>query len=299
MSTTAPNAPTDVTDLLHDGDFGSKVLTMTPEAAQRWLDEINTQNRPLSAGTVRLLASAIEAGGWKLTHQGIALDTDLSLLDGQHRLAAIAQADTPVPVYVSWGLERDTFAVIDTNRRRTAADVIGMSDLDIPNRHIASAISRLLNFKAQGGSLSDATESRTYVSNAELLAVIDSLGEDRVAQASRIGQHFTKLGGTSVGVFAYDVLGSGAPEDLLVSSFLTPIEKGIGLMSDRDPRYAAKAYIERAATGKRTAKVRAEVSAMLTKAWNSWVQGEERKVFKTPSEFVDAKPVPAGFSVEG
>ena len=47
-------------------------------------------------------------------------------MDGQHRLAAIVEADLPVEVTVFTEVEPDTFDVLDTGKRRNAADVLAI-----------------------------------------------------------------------------------------------------------------------------------------------------------------------------
>ncbi|MBO0840934.1 MAG: hypothetical protein J2O49_08965 [Sciscionella sp.] len=104
----------------------SKVQQITPDKAQRWLDEANTHNRPLSAGQVRLFADAMLRGDWKVTHQGIGFDADGTLIDGQHRLAAVVEAGIPVEMTVITDAPTDTFDVLDTGRRRGAADALAI-----------------------------------------------------------------------------------------------------------------------------------------------------------------------------
>src|SRR5207249_3305120 len=77
----------------------SRVQTITPARAAQWL-EANTTNRPLSRAVVRSFAEAMRRGEWLVTHQGIAFDLNSALVDGQHRLAAIIEADLPVELTV-------------------------------------------------------------------------------------------------------------------------------------------------------------------------------------------------------
>jgi hypothetical protein len=86
----------------------------------------NTANRPLSRSTVRGFAEAMRRGEWLVTHQGIAFDTNGVLVDGQHRLAAIIEADLPVEVTVFTEVGSDSFDVLDTGKRRNAADVLAI-----------------------------------------------------------------------------------------------------------------------------------------------------------------------------
>lgn len=53
----------------------SKVQTVTPAKAEEWLGA-NAQNRPQSSRVVQGFAEAMRRGEWRVTHQGIAFDTD-------------------------------------------------------------------------------------------------------------------------------------------------------------------------------------------------------------------------------
>jgi hypothetical protein len=101
------------------------VQRITPGKAAQWL-AANTANRPLSRSTVRSFAEAMRRGDWLVTHQGVAFDTDGVLVDGQHRLAAIVEAELAVEMTVFSEVEPDTFDVLDTGKRRNAADVLAI-----------------------------------------------------------------------------------------------------------------------------------------------------------------------------
>jgi hypothetical protein len=80
----------------------------------------------LSRPTVRAFAEAMARGDWMVTHQGIAFDVHGVLVDGQHRLAAIVEAGVPVEMMVFTDVTEGTFDVLDTGRRRNAADVLAV-----------------------------------------------------------------------------------------------------------------------------------------------------------------------------
>ncbi len=103
----------------------SRVQTITPKKAAEYLQR-NTANRPLSQRTVRDFAQAMRRGEWRVTHQGIAFDTTGALVDGQHRLAAIVEADLPVELTVFSEVPVGAFDVLDTGKRRNAADVLAI-----------------------------------------------------------------------------------------------------------------------------------------------------------------------------
>ena len=48
------------------------------------------------------------------------------LIDGQHRLAAVVDADVPVAMTVYTEVDDGTFDVLDTGKRRNAADVLAI-----------------------------------------------------------------------------------------------------------------------------------------------------------------------------
>jgi hypothetical protein len=103
----------------------SRVQKISPEKAIELL-AANTANRPFSRSTVQAFAEAMRRGDWLVTHQAIAVGSNGVLVDGQHRLAAVIEADLPVEMTVFTEVEPDTFDVLDTGRRRNAADVLAI-----------------------------------------------------------------------------------------------------------------------------------------------------------------------------
>lgn len=103
----------------------SKVQKINPSRAAVML-EANTSNRPLSRSTVRGFADAMRRGEWLVTHQGVAFDTAGVLVDGQHRLAAVIEADVSVEMTVFTEVPAGTFDVLDTGKKRNAADVLAI-----------------------------------------------------------------------------------------------------------------------------------------------------------------------------
>lgn len=105
----------------------ARVMEVTPEQALVWLDG-NIHNRPLRQRRVDDLAAAIERGEWALNGDAIRFDANGILLDGQHRLWAIAQSETTVESLVVRGLDRATQETIDLGARRNLSDVLRLRD---------------------------------------------------------------------------------------------------------------------------------------------------------------------------
>lgn len=104
----------------------SPSTTITPDMAKKLLAG-NDNNRPMSERHVTVLAGAMKRGEWMLTGESIKLADDGTLLDGQHRLAAIVQSNTAVPMTIVKGVDKAAFHVIDTNSKpRGAADIMAI-----------------------------------------------------------------------------------------------------------------------------------------------------------------------------
>jgi len=99
------------------------VMDVTPDLACRWL-EANTQNRAINPAHVDSLARDMKAGRWHLTHQGIAFDTHGLLVDGQHRLWAVLEADMTVTMRVFFNQPPENRCVLDTGQRRSNFDIL-------------------------------------------------------------------------------------------------------------------------------------------------------------------------------
>lgn len=96
----------------------SETITVTPEMAKKWLATNTKGNRPTSSRVVGCYARDMAAGRWQLTHQGIAFNKTGELVDGQHRLAAIVEADVPVEMVVSTGFDVEYDSPLDQGRVR-------------------------------------------------------------------------------------------------------------------------------------------------------------------------------------
>lgn len=105
--------------------INTRIAAVTPELAAAWLEK-NTINRPLRRTVVDTLRQAYERGEHRLTHQGIAFANTGELLDGQHRLTAVAQMPKgfSIQMMVTTGLPPVAFESIDQGLKRSHSDVL-------------------------------------------------------------------------------------------------------------------------------------------------------------------------------
>lgn len=106
----------------------TQVIKVTPAIAREWL-QFNTINRPLRRTVVDGYKATYIRGEYVLTHQGIAFAETGELLDGQHRLTAIAELPEHYSflLNVTRGLSVEAFKGIDQGLKRTHSDVLGVS----------------------------------------------------------------------------------------------------------------------------------------------------------------------------
>jgi hypothetical protein len=100
-------------------------VTVTPTQAATWLTRNHPRNRPLDRVHVKRLAGAILAGKWKQTAETVQSDEDGYLVNGQHRLTAIVQANRPASLLVAMGVDREAIEAMDQGKVRSTADTLG------------------------------------------------------------------------------------------------------------------------------------------------------------------------------
>lgn len=101
--------------------MSATIEMIDPEQAFKYLSTA-IDNRDIRQAKVSAFASAMKAGLWHLTHQGIAFDRDGRLVDGNHRLWAIVESKLVIKMLVARGVEKDSVSAIDTGTARTYAD---------------------------------------------------------------------------------------------------------------------------------------------------------------------------------
>ena len=89
------------------------IVDITPELAESWLEAGKT-NRLVSERRIDNFAAQMEAGQWRLNHNGIAFAENGTLLDGLHRLRAVIRSGKTVPMIVVVNEPHENAAAIDS-----------------------------------------------------------------------------------------------------------------------------------------------------------------------------------------
>ena len=133
---------------------------ITPEIAAEYLKMNYDRQRTIRAVWVRGLSMALKAGEFEPTHQGIAFDEEGCLIDGQHRLTAIALAGTGAWLLVTRGMPRKAILATDLHAKRKPEDQIRIADGDLNPSSLDVAIARMM---ATGAIQSSSNESPKYL----------------------------------------------------------------------------------------------------------------------------------------
>jgi hypothetical protein len=113
-------------DLTSSGELTTFPALITPDFARDAL-EINVINRPLNEWHVKELMWDIDNGLWKTTHQGLGFNRARHMPDGQHRCTAVVRTNKSIVSLVTFNLEIDYYAPIDTGDVRQPRHQLGLT----------------------------------------------------------------------------------------------------------------------------------------------------------------------------
>lgn len=206
-----------------------QMTTVTPEMAIDWLDSSNNGNRRLRVWWAEAMAAAIRRGEWITTHQGIAFSESGRLIDGQHRLKAIALANRQVDVFVFNGVPEQAFSVLDIGVKRTVADTTGLSKK-------TSEAARFLTALKFGGSYTP-----TLVS-AVAAAGVEEIHERLQAYCSTTRAIFSSAPVRSAAVL---LVMDGYPEEVVFKAYADTLNQRFDVMTP-----VAQSFVRQVIAGK-------------------------------------------------
>lgn len=251
------------------GNVSITIQTITPGLAKKWLETTNTNNRNLRKRKVSQYAAMMTRGQWLADGDTYKWDVNGVLLDGQHRLAAIVEANHTVKdAVVMHGLPPESFKVLDSGMMRTPGDALGNNVAS--KGHKASAI-RLLYVIELMEADPRRSDNMTAVTRTDI--------SDYYADYTADMDHCTKMGDKIYSAFkggnrsawiAFVHLAQKA-SPLHAEEFLEGVLSGANL-DKNDARLALRNWL---ANARRLPTAGAHLG-MLIKAWNNWMTGVTR-----------------------
>lgn len=219
---------------LKGNNIKTEIQTVTPKQAAKWLE--GHQNiRAINHRQVDAIANDIRNGNWKVTHQGICFDENGKLVDGQHRLHAIVEANQPVRIMVSIVPGITAQDPIDEGRRRSLTVLTGH------NTKVIAALGVLRQFEA-------GQQIHRPMTLAESLEMYDHHEETfKAIQGSGVWSRYMTGGVVAACVWAWPC----DPDK--VREFMKQLSTG-EMIQRGDPSYAFRNWAQRDA-GRRHADV--------------------------------------------
>lgn len=201
--------------------------TITPAMARKYL-EANYNNRPIRGSWVDELVGKILRGQWEFTHQGIAFDVTGRLVDGQHRLMAIAQSGVACDALVTRDLADGVYRNIDAGKSRSLSDRIHLTDESQHHNAIAVSIMRSYVMAALGKN----PPPQELIEN-QFLGMADEVME--VTEAFRTRQKYLTTGPIGAAIACYMTKKRGRGRDFLRSLLSgASLEEGSPILLLRD-----------------------------------------------------------------
>jgi hypothetical protein len=215
------------------------IESITPAMARTLLERHlkPDRQRPMSESVVESYARAMRAGHWILTHQGIAIDDEGELVDGQHRLSAVAISGVTVKMMVTRDIPHNgksddvlTIDVIDRGHERGVGQQLQLRH-GVTNGNLTAGVLRgILWLAAQSRKL---MVGKFQVGFA--MRVMDHYGDEVNYCISNRSRDFAVRNAPVIAASAFAM--KGCPDS--VKPFYTALATGEGLRAG-DPALTAR-----------------------------------------------------------
>jgi hypothetical protein len=273
----------------------TEILKVTPEMAGKWLED-NLVNRNIRPKVVAAYRRDMEEGRWHFTGEPLQRSVSGALLNGQHRLTALASADVKyVEMLVVSGLPESAQTLMDQGVARTISDALTINHGHIKNVTIVAGIARWMVVCDEVGPHFTPSSLRTKVSAAEAVAKFNEephLFERAGEESSTLRKYL--LGSPTAMGYAWLQLFRVDPSACV--EFFAGI-RDMEWSMPNDPRKAALRRIH-LMHGDEDVKMNIENAVMqvsvLTRAWNAWRKEEEMETINIRSRtgiILPVKPI--------
>jgi hypothetical protein len=249
-------------------------VAVTPQQASDWHERTNVGNRKMSTTVVARYATDMRNGLWRHpTGEAIIFDSLGRLQQGQHRLAAVVESGCTITFLVVNGADPDDFKVLDQGKRRMAGDILGMSGF--ANARLAASTARFTLLISQfrdkpWANISEMTQQRVVE-----FALTHQAAIEYGMSCGNVARKKALLPDSQYGALAA-FLSINSPAMTEWENFHERVASG-ELLREGDPAFALRRWAinRRTISGSSAGQV---VTAIITKAWNAYVQNRSIKV---------------------
>lgn len=246
-----------------------RVVEITPEEAIDLLDTNYEGQRRVKKQNVDKLVEVMRSGKWDpYVGDLIRVTRDGILIDGQHRLTAVVEAETPCESLYSDSYDIRDFPFVDTGLSRSAADVIGSV---ASGTETAALVKAILNWREFGLNY-----RRVFVaphSNGVIAETYREIGcaVDEAVRGGRSIYEGLGVKGSRLGVSLFFYLANMVDPEAL--------DKFSAASRDDTKMVIVRTFFLRAAAaGKKLGPQ--DIFSVLSTAWNDGLTGRARKVYR-------------------
>ena len=248
------------------------IETLTPADAKDLL-AANVNNRVLRPDRIAQYAQDMANGDWTLTGEPLIFARDGQLLNGQHRLHACIQAEAPFTTAVARDADPAVFQHVDSGLKRTHGDIT--AQLGVKGAHLTAAAARfVLGYHA--GAITGSGRDLTMAAPRRRIVREIADNVELYEKAVRVAKAGARMGHNPTGLAAFGVLTAQINGEGSADEFVTGLLSGEG-MEARDPRLA----LQRLLLGPYRPKTGGPYLAVVIRAYQAWLSGEERKALQT------------------
>jgi hypothetical protein len=206
--------------LIKNPPQNSRVVEITPDVAEFVLATLNVNNRPRKAKKIIEYRQDMQKNNWSLTGETIKFGSDGFLKDGQNRMAACVQAQTPFTTHAVFGIDPQTFHHMDTGKPRGANDVLAI--MGVKNADKVSLTVKLLLAWEKGRTNTQNSVKNQEVKDAYLNTYKPELLQTSVAVAKKVyNQTRFPVGHVSATYYLATERGLQQEADEFFSSFMS------------------------------------------------------------------------------
>lgn len=276
MAVAAPTRPSTIS---------ADVEVIDPDEAEEIIGG-NVNNRHVRKSKVTRYARAILSEQWTLNGETVKISDTGKLLDGQHRLLAVIEAQHPAAFVVVRGLSESAQETVDIGDKRTLADTLMLRGEPNAN-NLAAAL--MTAYRISRGSMNHGIVS--WPTNQDLLDYLEENPRIRQSATANFQAHKNALRYPPSQAWALHFLMSEASSGEEADAFWSGVFDGVGL-DDASPILTLRNFLIRDLSERRRAAVKFRL-AVTIKAWNAVRAGKTMPMARWTSTGPAAEPFPS------
>jgi hypothetical protein len=249
------------------------MVEFTPDVCETILEKHNSNNRPITERTVKLLSRVLTSNQWMVTGETIIFSDQQQCLNGQQRCSACKETGIPFKSLVAVGVTPDAFRVMDQHRKRSLGQVLTIEGHTSTNV-LSGALNWIASFFERG--VMSQSGLRQPLTTEDYLDLLDKHSDLAGFVSQVCSFKSTKLYGGASLPAAFLYLTSRVNESLALRMFEVIQNSTI----PETPEWNMVRLLSRQLTDNLTSirkLMKIDIAALMIKTWNSLLTGKVGK----------------------